>query len=179
MKTRSSPVISKIFLMFRSLHTSDEPALLCAEPLDAADEHAERRRVDERRVREVDDDVLATLTDHVEELLLELGRGVQVDLARERDHVGRLVDLLCLARRSSSAPPTSARSLTTTSASRLDACARIWIWWRACAARAARGELDHAVVGLDRDRPFCDWYAAFASRSWSRTSSREFAATCW
>ena len=70
-----------------------EPAFLGAEPLDAADEHAERCRVDERRVGEVDDDLLAALRDHVEELLLELGRRVEVDLARQRDHVGGVVDL--------------------------------------------------------------------------------------
>src|SRR5204863_90247 len=49
---------------------------------------------DERRVREVDDDVLAALPDHIEQLLLELGCGIEIDLARERDHVRAAVDLL-------------------------------------------------------------------------------------
>jgi hypothetical protein len=73
-----------------------EPAVLDSQALDAADEDAERGRVDERRLREVDDDVLRAVRDHLEQLLLELGRGVEVDLAAERDHVGRVVDLLCL-----------------------------------------------------------------------------------
>src|SRR5881275_847681 len=47
-----------------------------AEALDASDEDAERRGVDERRVAEVDDDLLAALADHLEQLLLELGGGV-------------------------------------------------------------------------------------------------------
>src|SRR5262245_22786276 len=57
-----------------------------AEPLDAPDEHAERRRVDKGRVGEVDHDLLAALSDHVEQLLLELGRAVEVDLAAGRDY---------------------------------------------------------------------------------------------
>src|SRR4051812_32195389 len=57
------------------------------ESLDAPDEDAERRRVDERRVAEVDDHVRRALGDHLEELLLELRRRVEVDLARQRDHV--------------------------------------------------------------------------------------------
>src|SRR3954453_4709292 len=51
-----------------------ELPLVRAQPLDPADEHAERGRVDERRIREVDDHVLRALADHVEELLLELRR---------------------------------------------------------------------------------------------------------
>src|SRR3954468_15256512 len=70
-----------------------ELALVRAQPLDAADEHAERRGVDERRVAEVDDDLLAALTDHLEQLLLELGRGVQVHLARQRDDIGVVAEL--------------------------------------------------------------------------------------
>src|SRR5919202_211791 len=75
---------------------ADERQLTIVRPeaLDAADEDAERRRVDERRVGEVDNHVLAALRDHVEQLLLELRRRVQVDLARERDHVRASVDLL-------------------------------------------------------------------------------------
>src|SRR5579884_154430 len=73
-----------------------ELAVVRAQPLDAADEHAERRRVDERRVGEVDDDLPAALADHLEQLLLELGRRVEVDLAGERDHVGVVGQLLGL-----------------------------------------------------------------------------------
>src|SRR5262249_15384567 len=73
-----------------------ELAVVRPQALDAADEHAERRRVDERRVREVDDDVLRALADHVEELLLELRRGVEVDLAGKRDDVRVAGELLGL-----------------------------------------------------------------------------------
>ena len=66
------------------------------QPLDPADEYAERRRVDEGRVGEVDDHLLRALADHVEQLLLELGRRVEVDLARQRDDVCVALDLLRL-----------------------------------------------------------------------------------
>src|SRR6202008_4136954 len=46
--------------------------LVRSQPLDPADQDAERRRVDEGRVREVDDYVLRAVPDHVQELLLEL-----------------------------------------------------------------------------------------------------------
>src|SRR5512140_1262 len=62
-----------------------ELAVVRAQALHAADEDAERRRVDEGGVREVDDHLLAALADHLEELLLELRRRVEVDLAREGD----------------------------------------------------------------------------------------------
>src|SRR5436309_14405097 len=58
-----------------------ELPLVRTQPFDATDEHAEGGRVDEGRVAEVDDHLLPALADHFEELLLELGRGVQVDLA--------------------------------------------------------------------------------------------------
>src|SRR5256886_6589041 len=67
-----------------------------AQPLDASDEYAERRRVDERRTAEVDDDLFAALADHFEQLLLELGRRVQVDLAGERDDIRLAAELLGL-----------------------------------------------------------------------------------
>src|SRR4029079_6979619 len=73
-----------------------ELAVVRAQPLHAADENAEGGRVDERRVRGVDDDVLAALPDHLEQLLLELGRRVEVDLARERDDVTVVAQLLGL-----------------------------------------------------------------------------------
>src|SRR4051812_48700241 len=70
--------------------------LVRAEALYATDEHAERGRVDEGRVAEVDDDVATTLVDHLEQLLLELGRGVEVDLTRQGDHVLVVAQLLGL-----------------------------------------------------------------------------------
>src|SRR3954453_6889259 len=73
-----------------------ELAVVRAEALDPADEHAERRRVDEGRVAEVDDDLLAALPDHLEQLLLELRRGVEVDFAREGDDVRIVAQLLGL-----------------------------------------------------------------------------------
>src|SRR5207248_8498316 len=73
-----------------------ELAVVRAEPLDAAHEDAERRRIDEGRVAEVDDDLLAALADHLEQLLLELRRRVQIDLTRERDDVGGSAELLGL-----------------------------------------------------------------------------------
>src|SRR5918992_1625656 len=65
-----------------------------AEPLHAADQDAERRRVDEGRVRQVDDDVAAPCLDHLEQLLLELRRCVEVDLSCQRDHVLLVAELL-------------------------------------------------------------------------------------
>jgi hypothetical protein len=67
---------------------ADERELSAARPqtLEAAHEHAEGRGVDEGGVAEVDDDLLGPLADDLEQLLLELGRGVEVDLAREGDH---------------------------------------------------------------------------------------------
>src|SRR5207248_9639813 len=65
-----------------------ELAVVRAEALDAADEDAEGRRVDEGRSAEVDDDLLPALADHLEQLLLELGRRVEVDLGGQRGHGG-------------------------------------------------------------------------------------------
>jgi hypothetical protein len=95
-KTRSSPVISKIFVMFRSLQTSESWPSFVRRRLTPAHEHAERRRVDERRRAQVDDHVPATLVDHLEQLLLELRRRVEVHLACQRDHVLLLAQLLGL-----------------------------------------------------------------------------------
>src|SRR5947199_4535797 len=67
-----------------------------AQPLDPSDEDAEGGRIDERRVAEVDDHLLSPLADHLEELLLELRRGVEIHLAREGDHVGVVSQLLRL-----------------------------------------------------------------------------------
>src|ERR1044071_5525075 len=49
-----------------------ELTVVRAQALHAADEDAERRRVDERRAAEVDDDFQAALRDDLEQLLLEL-----------------------------------------------------------------------------------------------------------
>src|SRR5262249_32711049 len=84
-----------------------ELTVVRAQPLHPADENAERRRVDERRVREVDDHLLPTLADDLEQLLLELGRGVEVDLARERDHVYVVRELLRLDVEVQIRPPSS------------------------------------------------------------------------
>ena len=80
--------------MLRSLETSDGCRSFVQEPLGSADEDAERGRVDEGGVGEVDDSDLAQhLVDHFE-LLLELGAVLEVDLAGERDNVGRIAQLL-------------------------------------------------------------------------------------
>src|SRR4051812_9228423 len=65
----------------------DQRALARPQPLDGADEHAERGGVQKRRVAEVDDDAVLARLDGVGELLLELGRGEQVDLAAYGDDV--------------------------------------------------------------------------------------------
>src|SRR3954451_5949467 len=66
------------------------------EPLHPSHEHAQGRRVDERRVRQIDDDLLLPLLDDLNHALLELGRRVEVDFASELDHVRVGVDLLIL-----------------------------------------------------------------------------------
>src|SRR5437764_2808144 len=97
-----------------------ELAVVRAQPLDAADEHPEGGRVDEGRIAEVDDDVLAALADHLEELLLELRSRVEIDLPGERNDVGVVSQLLRLDIEVHSSPGIeyggrsgSARSLTT------------------------------------------------------------------
>ena len=56
-----------------------------AKSLEGAEEHAEHRRVDERRVGQVDDDPPGALIDEAQELLLQLGRGIEVDLTGQGD----------------------------------------------------------------------------------------------
>src|SRR6201999_3623943 len=51
--------------------------------LDSADESAERGRVDEGRLRQVDDKMLLAVLDHLHKPLLELGRGVEIHLAAQ------------------------------------------------------------------------------------------------
>src|SRR5256714_14627565 len=67
-----------------------------AQPLDAANQHAERGRVDEGRLGNVDDESLLAVLDHLDETLLELRSRVEVDLAAKLDDVGLLVDFLIL-----------------------------------------------------------------------------------
>src|SRR5207253_8647648 len=86
-----------------------ELAIVRAEPLHAAHEDPEGRRVDERRVREVDDDLLATLANHLEELLLELRRRVEVDLACQRDDIRVAAQLLRLDVEVHARPPARCR----------------------------------------------------------------------
>src|SRR3954451_9261397 len=66
------------------------------EPFHAADEDAERRRVNKRRGAKDNDALLAALADHLEQLLLELRRRIQVDFAGEGDHIGVVSQLLRL-----------------------------------------------------------------------------------
>src|SRR3954452_1441556 len=70
----------------------DERAVARPQALDGADEHAERRGVQERRVREVDDDPRLAPFDRVGELLLELGRGEEIDLPTHGDDVAIRVE---------------------------------------------------------------------------------------
>ena len=65
-----------------------EASVVRAEPLDSADEHGKRRRVDEGRPAEVDDDDLRAFVDHAQELRLELRARVQVDLTCEAEDDG-------------------------------------------------------------------------------------------
>src|SRR4051812_876526 len=67
-----------------------------AQALDATDQHTEGGRVDEGGLRQVDDDLLLALLDDLDHPLLELGRGVEIDLAAELDYVRVAVDLLIL-----------------------------------------------------------------------------------
>ena len=54
--------------------------------LGAVDQHAEHGRIDEGHRREVDDDLVGALVDALQQHLTELGRRVEIDLARERHH---------------------------------------------------------------------------------------------
>ena len=89
-------MISKIFVMFRSLQTRESwPSFERSRltPPTSTPSVVESMNV---VLREVDDDVLPALPDHLEQLLLELRRRVQVDLARERDDVLVVAQLLGL-----------------------------------------------------------------------------------
>ena len=77
--------------------TIDETAVALAQALDAADDHAEGRRVDEGHPREVDHDGLDAGLDERDEVVFEARRGVEVDLAGELDqtYVGLQQRTLC------------------------------------------------------------------------------------
>src|SRR3954470_13284008 len=62
-----------------------ERAARRAQPLDAADEHAERRRVDEGGLRQIDDELLLAVLDHLDEALLERRSRVEIALPAELD----------------------------------------------------------------------------------------------
>src|SRR5215218_1826557 len=63
-----------------------ERAVVVADPLEPADQHAETGRVQEVDLLEVDDDVVGPVADQLDELLAELRRGVDVDLAGHFEH---------------------------------------------------------------------------------------------
>ena len=89
-------MISKIFVMLRSLQTSESwPSFVRSRltPPTRTPSVVESMNV---VPAEVDDDLLAALSDHFEQLLLELGRRVEVDLAGERDDVRVGAELLGL-----------------------------------------------------------------------------------
>ena len=89
-------MISKILVMLRSLQTSESwPSFVRRRltPPTSTPSVVESMKV---VLREVDDHLLAALADHLEQLLLELRRGVEVDLARERDDVAVVGELLGL-----------------------------------------------------------------------------------
>ena len=65
-----------------------QDAVARAQPLDRADEDAERGRVQERRVGQVDDDPGPAGLERLAQGRLQLGRGEQVDLAARRPRPG-------------------------------------------------------------------------------------------
>ena len=73
-----------------------DAAAVLAHALEAADQHAESGRVDVADLLEVDDEVVVALIDQLADRVLDLRRGVDVDLARQLDDVrfvARLVHL--------------------------------------------------------------------------------------
>src|SRR5512132_1590775 len=74
-------------LVDRSLGTDEgQPAIMLARALERGHEDAEPAGVHEPHVGEVDDEPALTLVDHLGDLVLELRRGVQVDLALYGEH---------------------------------------------------------------------------------------------
>ena len=83
-KTLVRPVMRKIL---DALLGADEAqrALVGTDALEPADEHAEARRVEELDALHVDDQVVLAAAHEVDELLAELRRRVDVDLAPHHD----------------------------------------------------------------------------------------------
>src|SRR5215217_6231643 len=71
-----------------------ERATRALQPLQCADDHAKPGRVDERHLQEVDHDPPLALLEKRGQPLLELRRGVEVELAAELDEMGLGVDLV-------------------------------------------------------------------------------------
>ena len=67
-------------------HEIDRAAVL-ADPLEAADEDAQARRIDVPHLFEIDDQVVVTLIDELGDRVFDFRRGVNVDLAAEFDDV--------------------------------------------------------------------------------------------
>src|SRR3954453_11982642 len=70
----------------------DQRSLALLEPPVRANQHPEARRVDERGGREVDDQARDAVLDRLRHALLELGRGEEVDLARDGHEVDAVAD---------------------------------------------------------------------------------------
>jgi aryl-alcohol dehydrogenase-like predicted oxidoreductase len=67
-------------------HHERERAVLRAQPLETADEHAQPGRVEELHLAQVGDDVHGALGREVDDLLAQLGGGEHVDLAGDLEH---------------------------------------------------------------------------------------------
>ncbi len=81
----SSSVISKIRRMWGSTVDDADLAARGAESLDGAQEHAERHRIDECRLGQVDDETGGAAVEGCRDRLAELGRRVEVGLTVHRD----------------------------------------------------------------------------------------------
>ena len=81
--TFARPVIRKILSRRSWLQTSSQRAVVGADLLQAADQDAEPGGVEELDLLHVDDDVVGAGRDQLGDLVAELGRGVDVDLAAD------------------------------------------------------------------------------------------------
>jgi hypothetical protein len=61
-------------------------AVVVADPLEPADQHSEPGRVQEVDLLQVDHDVVGPVADQLDQLLSQLWRGVDVDLAGHLEH---------------------------------------------------------------------------------------------
>src|SRR5919201_5554063 len=82
--------------LIRAVDDERDLAALRPQSLEAAEQHAERRRVDERGLGEVDDDATRAGADQAEQLALEMRRRVEVALAGNRDETDTVVQPLAL-----------------------------------------------------------------------------------